>query len=486
MRPVLACVLSLYKVRSLRRYTLAMASFTSSAKFLEARESIIREIYVSNPPNKFVVCTTGGGSHIANYLLSTAGASNSVLDIQIPYSRESLCEYFYNNSVDYSSTSCDSSTVSMMALASYRRASSIICSRIGKELTSAEVASMNIFGVGCTASIASAEPKKGSHRCFVALCNGEKTILYSVELAKGFRSRLEEDQLCSKLILDAISSFSIGSCVQHTSDKSNSLNSDESLQCSEIASIDSCITDVVSGKLSHCLYLVDSDGNQRSLPAAKVPENSIIYPGSFNPLHEGHTNMVRACIDKLGTLAKDVFVIFEMSISNADKGKVTEEEILKRLSQFTNSNSLLNGAGILNFGVCLTGEPLFYGKAKLFPGSIILIGADTFVRLVDRKYYGDALENNLALVEDEVDRRKEMNMVRSLSFIADQKCRFIVGGRFNSGEFQTLSTLKSTLEIFRTLPETVRSLFVELTEEEFRNDISSTEIRKKLSNSCKN
>lgn len=65
--------------------------------------------------------------------------------------------------------------------------------------------SCNIFGIGCTAALLSAVLKKGSHRCHVASSNSSITNIYSLEVEKGKRNRIEEDKVYSHLVIDLIS-----------------------------------------------------------------------------------------------------------------------------------------------------------------------------------------------------------------------------------------------------------------------------------------
>jgi hypothetical protein len=69
--------------------------------------------------------------------------------------------------------------------------------------------------------------------------------------------------------------------------------------------------------------------------------------------------------------------LFELSLHNADKGGLNNEAIEKRVNQFTSRG----------LNLALTNAPLFITKAELFPRSIFLIGYDTYVRIIDEKYY---------------------------------------------------------------------------------------------------
>lgn len=86
--------------------------------------------------------------------------------------------------------------------------------------------------------------------------------------------------------------------------------------------------------------------------------------------------------------------VFEMAIRNADKGKIEGSIVEERLAQFApnqKGEATEYGKG---YPCLVSSEPFFLGKARLFPNSVMIVGADTAVRLIDVKYY-DGLEENM-------------------------------------------------------------------------------------------
>lgn len=166
-----------------------------------------------------------------------------------------------------------------------------------------------------------------------------------------------------------------------------------------------------------------------------------VLPGAFNPLHDGHRKMAR-----LAAQAVDAGVAFELSIENVDKLPLDINAVDRRLSQFGVDQT-----------ICLTRAATFVEKVKLFRHASFVVGADTILRIADARYYGDD-----ASLRD-----------RALETIIAHGVRFLVFGRKMNDGFRTLGQL--------SLPEPFHAICREVSEAEFRHDISSTEIRRENS-----
>jgi Cytidylyltransferase-like len=167
--------------------------------------------------------------------------------------------------------------------------------------------------------------------------------------------------------------------------------------------------------------------------SASVP--AALLPGSFNPIHAGHWCLRTAAAQHLG-----VEVDFELSIHNVDKPALPVETALQRARQFTGRARLW-----------LTRAPTFLEKARLFPGTVFVVGADTAERILAPRYYRDSAALQAAL-----------DNIRQLG------CSFLVAGRVDERgclrALEHLTVPPDYADLFRGLPD-------------FRVDISSTQLR---------
>ena len=135
-------------------------------------------------------------------------------------------------------------------------------------------------------------------------------------------------------------------------------------------------------------------------------------------------------------------VAFEPSVLNVDKPPLERAETQRRVAQFADKDP-----------VVVTRAATFIEKARLFPGCTFVIGWDTAMRLVDPRYYGGGVPE----------------MVGSLTEMRRLRCRILVAGREQDGEFHTLEDV--------AVPPDFADMFTPIPEEAFRHDASSTRLR---------
>jgi hypothetical protein len=168
-------------------------------------QATARSIYGLKPAPSLVVYVTGGGVQLVPSLLATPGASNSVLDVQIPYSRSSLVELLGKEPASY----CSADVAHDLAAAAYERAL-LLAKREhasdseGDDGGGTSSRQRAIVGLGCTAALRSVPMNRGEHRCYVAVRTAQGTQELALTLTKGARSRELEDAVVSRVALAAL------------------------------------------------------------------------------------------------------------------------------------------------------------------------------------------------------------------------------------------------------------------------------------------
>jgi hypothetical protein len=185
---------------------------------------------------------------------------------------------------------------------------------------------------------------------------------------------------------------------------------------------------------------IDRVLGRRLVPSTGNSPPHLVFPGSFCPLHQGHRKMVNVAEGRIGQPVE-----LEISIHNVDKPTLDFFEIEQRLTSIAGYRP-----------IWLTRAPTFIQKTALFPDTTFLIGDDTIRRIIDLSYYADA--------------RQQRQVQREL---VERGCRFLVFGRVCQGKFRTISPLE--------LPTELRGICQMVPEAEFREDISSTNVRGRTS-----
>jgi nicotinamide mononucleotide (NMN) deamidase PncC len=222
-----------------------------------------------------------------------------------------------------------------------------------------------VIGVSCSAALMTDRDRRGEDRAFICIKTADAEKLYALYFSKT--SRAEQESLLSDWLL---------------------------------------------------VLIAQAVGAERGL----------MLPGSFNPVHQGHLNLLKVAEEMTGLRG-----IFELSCANVEKPAIEEADALRR------------AVAIKDVPVALTHAPRFIQKAGLFPETTFAVGFDTAIRLV-KDYSSEDGEKFQTL-----------------------ETKFLVAGRHHAGDFQSLENLK--------LPGGFEDLFTAIPESKFREDISSTALR---------
>lgn len=341
-------------------------------------------------PWQGVFYLAGGGTALIGEMLSTAGASRTVLDVRIPYAAAAMAELLGAPPEQ----ACSEATARAMAMAAFQQA---------RALGAAEP-----FGFACTASLATDRVKKGEHRAYAAIQTHSHTYTAFWTFAGD---RDEEEQALSEALWAKLG------------------------QTLGIPGVEGTVeVQHTAGRPAWQALVL---GEQLAL-ATEEHDGRLLFPGAFNPLHEGHRQMLDIAEELTGLAGA-----YELSVANVDKPFLDYREIEQRLAQFDRP-------------VWLTRLPTFLEKARQFPGATFVVGLDTLIRIADPRYYGNEALRDEAIRE-----------------LAGCGVSWIVFGREIEGSFRVLADAADEL------PEDLLARCTGIGVGRFQNPLSSSGIRRR-------
>ncbi len=360
---------------------------------IEIRE-LIQSIH--DRPTQVVLVVAGAGSRALADVLAVSGASGTLLEALVPYSKASFDAFLGHSVENYAAAQ----SARLLAGRAYTRARWL------------EPDNLSVAGVACTAAIISDRPRRGTHRAHVACWQAEQLLEATLLLQKGARDRDGEETLVSHLLLNMLAQ----ACGVTEQLELGLLDGDElQVKRYDFMAQAQALYD------EECDYFGIQAHGQPVALAARLP---LIFSGSFDPLHDGHLGMAEAAHKLL-----EQPVTFELAAKNVDKPSLAPQTILQRMAQF---------AG--RYTVLASHAPTYVQKSQLYPGATFIVGYDTAIRILNPRYYQHSYDKMLA----------------ALAQIRAQGCRFLVAGRKDqSGSFRTLADMEipsALVDLFDAIP----------------------------------
>ena len=340
-----------------------------------------------------VLYLTGGGSLLLSDLLSIPGASNTVLEATVPYASQALSELL-GSAPDQAASAQTGRALSTRA---YQRA--------------LDLGATQAFGIGLSASLSSSSPKKGQTRAHWAIQTAAKSTSFEL-LLDNADPRSEHELQLNEALWATIELALMGTGGQHQAGLI------ETHEYSAPAAWQPLLTAAPYATCTH-----QHDGR-------------LLLPGSFNPVHDGHREMLAVAEAVTGLTGA-----FELTLRNADKPDLDYLTVHERLAMLADTP------------VWLSNLSNFEQKAERFPDTTFALGTDTLSRIAEPRFYADSTAR----------------MLEAFGRLAAQGTRFLVFGRRLQQHFVELADLD--------LPTELAELCQAVPAEQFRNDLSSSAIR---------
>lgn len=347
------------------------------------------------------VVATGAGAGIVQNLWSTPGSSAYLSGSSFPYHSEETKEFlgFTPKSSASKETAIDLASVAYMKAFRFGDKSPV--------------------GVGLTASVASEREHRGDHRCHICVITNDRILSANHILFKGVgeEARLADGRFCDEAALSLLHDALFGPVM---------------------VDVDAAYAKVALDRfMEHPFFAVDGT-RYADLPGKRYA----IMAGAYNPPHEGHFGMQEAFKD-----VSSRQVVYEVTANPPNKAAITVQGLLQRATMLKGHDRLFTWS-----------KPMFLDKARVYPKTPLIMGADAFLRVLDPTW---GLDIDKALAE-----------------FYNLGTHFYVQGRLVNGEFLTLDKILDRSKHLSEasgmgLKETAHHL-------DGRHDVSSTEIRGKL------
>lgn len=310
-----------------------------------------------SPIMLYLTCA-GGGQSFFHQFMQYGGSSKTIIGGNIPYAKEAFDEFVEKPVDKYVSDK----TALLLATQSFKKARTY----------RSDIDLNQLIGIGVTCSLATNNERAGrQNKAIIGFHSYNYSI--SVEIQFNQHDREQQEDLITSLIINMLLDIKSNCHVrQDWSIKSIPGLNDvvkQDIHDSNKRGYQNELCTIIIRYMSMSYFKVD----QLKLTHSYL-NDLVVYPGSWNPLHEGHLDIINTTKQIV-----QVPVYLELSVDNADKGMLSYFEVFARHDRAIN--------------MIVTHAPTFVDKVNFFAKEgqrlIFVVGADTWLRIQDPKYAGD-------------------------------------------------------------------------------------------------
>lgn len=297
-------------------------------------------------PQKAVLAITGGGSEAIGELLRHGQGSNTLLEAVVPYDQKAFDSFVRGTPDKY----CSPGAARDLAMAAYQRGLRLL----GENSTA-------VVGVGATSSLVKENERQGrQHNAYISVQTAQQTATYFLDHNQLAGDRENQEAQVAEEILKALGHAC--SVVNHPTFSTTQAVPEQF-------------------RVIHGLQqFVSFDPFNKVYKELPVGSRKLIFPGAFNPWHDGHERMAAKAHELTGWP-----VDLEVTVRNVDKPALNYTDLQDRLAGCVSASLHKPWMGCVH----LSGTPTFVDKIRAFPGATFIVGWDTFKRIADPKYAGN-------------------------------------------------------------------------------------------------
>lgn len=352
---------------------------------------------------KLGIVTTGAGLGIGGFLGDILGISQVLQFCEAPYAQSAL-----EGIVGPKVTKFVSSEVAV-ALAQYAREKA-------KRLWEQEVAAgrsssesmPNFVGLAVTGAIATDRERRGDDHFYVAVDTDDGASFVHITFARQEKFEIEQQSIRrayqNAIAVHVAAALWLSTHSQHVKISLDGLNPDKSSVLASGVSDHGFLSPMSVRSVGKPASALHEPDGQILEPNTLDPARDILYPGSFNPIHEGHHAVIDAVKARTGKR-----VVCHIDTTHPVKD-VNPADVERRVKTFEWRHPVLLTSGL----------GLFVEKARAFPGMEFVLGVDVFEQLLHSQhgYPSPLLEEFVSLgTHFHVVTRRQGGVLRGMSSV---------------------------------------------------------------------